>query len=129
MYLLGNEFTVYTDHQALVSAFLVHLKSQTKGLLARWYLRLARFLPKMQLEHKPGSVNAAADALSRAPLPVGQRTEEQTTTTDSVVLCVADNANPSMLQVQQEQSQDPALRRLIEFLRNETLPENPSEAQ
>jgi len=83
----------------------------------------------MQLEHKPGSVNAAADALSRAPLPVGQRTEEQTTTTDSVVLCVADNANPSMLQVQQEQSQDPALRRLIEFLRNETLPENPSEAQ
>ena len=34
VYLLGNEFTVYTDHQSLVSAFLVHLKSQTKGLLA-----------------------------------------------------------------------------------------------
>jgi len=31
---LGNVFTVYTDHQALVSAFLVHLKSQTSGLLA-----------------------------------------------------------------------------------------------
>ena len=34
VYLLGNQFTVYTDHQALVSAFLVHLKSQTQGLLA-----------------------------------------------------------------------------------------------
>ena len=77
----------------------MHLKSHTKGLLAQWYLRLARFLPKMQLEHKPGSVNTAADTLSRAPLPVGQRTEEQTTTTDSVVLCVADNVNPSVQQV------------------------------
>ena len=38
VYLLGNQFTVYTDHQALVSAFIVHLKSQTRGLLARWYL-------------------------------------------------------------------------------------------
>ena len=129
VYLLSNEFTVYTDHQALVNAFLVHLKSQTKGLLARWYLRLARFLLKMQLEHKPGSVNAAVDALSRAPLPVGQRTEEHTTTRDNVMLCVADSANPSMQQVQQEQSQDPSLGRLIEFLRDGTLPKNSSEAQ
>ena len=35
VYLLGNPFTLYTDHQALVSAFLVHLKGQTRGLLAR----------------------------------------------------------------------------------------------
>ena len=43
--LLGNNFTVYTDHQALVSAFIPHMKSQVKGLLARWYLKLAPFLP------------------------------------------------------------------------------------
>ena len=43
VYLLGNVFTVFTDHQVLVSAFLVHLKSQSRGLLARWYLRLSRF--------------------------------------------------------------------------------------
>lgn len=33
VYFLGNSFTVYTDHQSLVSIFLVHLKSQTRGLL------------------------------------------------------------------------------------------------
>ena len=69
VYLLGNDFTVYTDHQALVSAFIPHLKSQVKGLLARWYLRLSRFLPKMKLQYKPGVANKVADALSRAPLP------------------------------------------------------------
>ena len=44
IYLLGNNFMVYTDHQALVSAFIPHMKSQVKGLLARWYLKLAPFL-------------------------------------------------------------------------------------
>ena len=53
VYLLGNQVTVYTDHQALVSAFVSQLKSQTKGLLARWYLRLSRFIPLMKLEYKP----------------------------------------------------------------------------
>ena len=33
VYLLGNEFTVYTDHQSLVSAFITHMKSQSHGLL------------------------------------------------------------------------------------------------
>lgn len=39
VYLLGSKVTVYTDHQALVSAFIFipYLKSQTKGILARWY--------------------------------------------------------------------------------------------
>ena len=68
VYLLGNKVTVYTDHQALVSSFIPYLKSQTKGLLARWYLRLSPYLPNIILEHKPGSVNKAADALSRAPV-------------------------------------------------------------
>ena len=129
VYLLGNEFTVYTDHQSLVSAFLVHLKSQTKGLLARWYLRLARFLPKMRLEHKPGTVNTAADALSRAPIPGGQLTGQQTIGQDNVVLHVTDNNRSGMEQVQQEQRQDPVLAKLIDYLRDGTLPEDSSEAQ
>jgi len=31
VYLLGNTFTVYTDHQALVSAFLPHMKKSFVG--------------------------------------------------------------------------------------------------
>ena len=57
VYLLGNGFTVYTDHRALVSSFISHMGSQTKGLLAQWYLRISRFLPKIHLEYKPGSTN------------------------------------------------------------------------
>ena len=40
-----------------------------KGILARCYLRLSQYFPSVTLEHKPGSVNKAADALSRAPIP------------------------------------------------------------
>ena len=43
VYLLGNKVTVYMDHQALVSSFMPYLKSQTKGTLARWYLRCLPF--------------------------------------------------------------------------------------
>jgi len=53
VYLFGHPVTAYTDHQALVSAFLSQLRSQTKGLLARWYLRLSQFLLLMKLEFKP----------------------------------------------------------------------------
>ena len=41
VYLIGSKVTVYTDHQALVSSFISYLKSQMKGILARWYLRLS----------------------------------------------------------------------------------------
>lgn len=75
VYLLGNSFTVYTDHQALVSAFIPHMKSQVKGLLSRWYLKLQPFLPKMKLEFKPGLANTVADALSRAPLTAPSKGE------------------------------------------------------
>ena len=40
VYLLGNSVTVFTDHQALVKSYVPYLKSQTKGILACWYLRL-----------------------------------------------------------------------------------------
>ena len=40
VYILGNQFTIYTNHQSLVSAFISHMKSQSRVLLARWYLRV-----------------------------------------------------------------------------------------
>ena len=67
VYLLGHPVTVYTDHHVLVSAFISQLKGQTKGLLASWYLQLARFILLMKLEYKPGRANVVADGLSQAP--------------------------------------------------------------
>ena len=68
VYLLDNKVTVYTtDHQALVSAFVSHLKSQTRGLLVRWYLKLSKFLPQLELKYKSGIWSIATDALSRPP--------------------------------------------------------------
>ena len=123
VYLLGNHFTVYTDHKALVQSYLPYLKSQAKGMLARWYVRIARFLPGMKMEHKPGSSNIVADALSRAPV------SDTTQGNPSEVLVVTEgNADPLLKLVQDEQRKDAYLAALIEFLENKKLPDNPDEA-
>jgi len=57
VYFLDNQVTVFTDHQAVVISYLPYLKSQTRGILAHWYLRLTRFLPAVRLEYKPGRTN------------------------------------------------------------------------
>ena len=108
VYLLGNNFTVYTDHKALVSAFISHMGSQTKGLLARWYLRISRFLPQMRLEYKPGSANTVADSL----------VENKESTT---VLQVT-KETPCLKLIQEQQKQDQELSDLIEYLCDKLLP-------
>ena len=117
VYLIGSTTTVYTDHQALVSSFLSYMKSQTRGLLARWYLRISCFLPNIKLEHKQSSVNCVADALSRAPVQ----------TTDVLWVSHAHAGNTLMCQVQSQQRQDSELLRLIDCLENRTLPKDPQE--
>ena len=99
-----------------MSPFISHLQSQTRGLLARWYLRLSRFLPNLKLEYKPGHQNTAADALSRAP--VG----------NSSVLTVSAEGNGNcvndlvMGRVQAEQRKDPEVCKLINYLERAELP-------
>ena len=134
VYLLGHAFTVYTDHQPLVSAFIVHLKSQTRGLLARWYLRLARFLPDMKIEYKPGATNVVAYALSRAPT-LGNSDGTSNTTEGSNVFAVERNSvvqspqpDAMLQQVQLEQRKDSDLLQFIDFLTDKRLPSDTHDA-
>ena len=123
VYLLGNQFTVYTDHQSLVSAFLTHMKSKSRGILAQWYLRISRFLPKMMLEYKPGTANVVTDSLSRAPLPGDAK--------EMIVLHVpADPEGESLLKsVREQQRQDKELDQLVRYLQNRELPIDEQAAQ
>ena len=101
-----------------MSPFISHLQSQTRGLLARWYLCLSWFFPNLKLEYKPGHQNTAADALSRAP--VG----------NSSVLTVSAEGNGNcvndlvMGRVQAEQRKDPEVCKLINYLERAKLPED-----
>ena len=59
-YLLGREFIVRTDHQALV--WLFSLK-ELKGRIARWIEILSQF--NFSIQYRPGKKHRNADALSR----------------------------------------------------------------
>ena len=117
---------MYTDHQALVIAFIPHMKSQVKGLLARWYLKLAPFLPKMKLEFKPGLANTVADALSRAPLPASPQEEGRVMQLSQQVV---EPSEALLYQVQQQQKEDPELAGLYSYLKTRRLPEDPQLAK
>ena len=88
-------------------------------------MRIARFLPTLKLEHKPGSANVVADALSRAPAADVRDS--------NAVLVVSEGLSvdrPNNLQfVQEQQREDSELVKLIKFLEIKELPSDPTEAK
>ena len=118
--------TVHSNHQALVSSFIPYLKSQTKGLLARWYLRLSPYLPNITLEHKPGRVNRAADALSRAPLPGAS---QGLILTNEMLQIEVTEVEPLMARIGRLQREDQDLVQLIVYLEKKKLPQEPGEVK
>ena len=85
-YLVGRNFTVYTDHRALV-----WLKSaKHTGRLERWALKLQEY--DFDIIHRPGKNNFVADALSRIPYPDDDGTEKA----DSQSIACVENS-PSCL--------------------------------
>ena len=63
-YLLGRQFTVKTDHQALV--WLFSLK-EPKQRISRWIEILSAY--NFSIEYRPGNKHGNADAMSRCPNP------------------------------------------------------------
>ena len=62
VYLLGGEFVIQTDHRALQR--LTKFKNHNIRLM-RWSLALQPYI--FQVQHRKGTYNANADALSRLP--------------------------------------------------------------
>ena len=86
--------------------------------MARWYLRLAPFLPNLTLEHKPGTANQPADALSR--LPKSQ---------DRVLQIEVDVVGSTMNRIQASQKEDSEVLQLIEYLDHQALLQDPITAK
>ena len=63
-YLLGREFAVRTDHQALKWLFSM---KEPKGRIARWIEALSPF--NFSISYRPGKQHLNADAMSRCPEP------------------------------------------------------------
>ncbi len=68
-YLYGRHFTLYTDHQPLLTLLSERqvMNSQASGRIQRWALLLSMY--EYTLAFKPTSKQGNADALSRLPLP------------------------------------------------------------
>ena len=93
------------------------MNSQSKGLLSRWYLKIAQFLSDLVLEHKPGKLNEAADALSLAPM----LNEESL---DGRVLIVSFNLEEQLIQqICDQQSKDQEIVGITDYLEKK-LPED-----
>ena len=67
-FLFGKKFVMYTDHKPLLGLFSerCELPVRAAARVLRWALLLSAY--DYTLQHRPGSSNANADALSRLPL-------------------------------------------------------------
>ncbi|KAK3751268.1 hypothetical protein QZH41_002432 [Actinostola sp. cb2023] len=103
-YLYGRHFVVHTDHSAL--KWLMKIKEPT-GRLARWSLLLQQF--DFTIEHRAGTSNGNADALSRRPY-------HNVSTLSPTELPVE--------RVRLQQRRDPELADLIVYLEDDSLPKS-----
>lgn len=100
-YLFGKHFTIVTDHHSL--CWLSGLKDPS-GRLARWALRLQEY--DVTIVYKSGHKHKDADSLSRNPLP------------NDTLSFEASIAVVSFSDLQEEQSRDPEITKLVQAQRN-----------
>ena len=113
-YLLGQKFTVRTDHHAL--QWLTKFK-EPKGQVARWLESLAEFEI-----HRPGKAHVNADVLSRRPCNQCGLVEQE-----HLVSTVSESTSSwipkwSQTELQEAQCKDPDIKKVITWLVHKTLP-------
>ena len=117
-YLLGMEFVIVTDCQALI---YLHEKKTLKPQIARWYSLLMEYT--FTIKHRKGEKMAHVDALSRGPVEDAS---------DTIMEC-GEKLNVFHIsrvdEVDQVQRSDEGLKELIEILSKHVDERNPQEAR
>ncbi len=110
-YILGNQCTVYTDHEALQQLMTI---KEPKGRKARWQIALQVY--NLESKYKPGKHNIKANFLCR----MNSHLKANALTTDSEPPC------PNM---RDAQLQDPEIGTVLTFLTTGKVPEGSMEAE
>ena len=115
MYLFGCSFTLYTDHQFLMSIF--HLRKSIPVVTAAWLQRYALFLTGYDytIEYKNTKVHSNADGLSHPPLVQESRDEEVVNPVGVFNLMQFDPLPVTVDNVRRETQRDPVLAQVYEM--------------
>jgi transposase InsO family protein len=129
-YLIGNKFTIRTDHNAL--KWLMSVKDHNAQLM-RWALMLLEY--EFEIVHVKGKTNVVADALSRAPINLiatvnEEQKQKQMDSEDGSKITEVDIISGDKLElIKQMQTQDEELMPIILYLIDGSLPGDGKEAE
>ena len=119
LYLLGQSFTVISDHKPLEGIFN-HPTSQTNARIERWNLRLQTY--DFILKYRPG-IDNPADFLSRHPVnPSHVKTDHEKTIAEEYVNFLIDNAVPKAVtssEISAVTANDPTLQAVVRALKSD----------
>ncbi|UYV83534.1 K02A2.6-like [Cordylochernes scorpioides] len=114
-YLYGRDFKIITDHKPLLGIFNPNkpIPQMLSPRMMRWSLTLASY--SYQIEHRPGRMNANADALSRAP---HEKTSKETPEPVDVFLIETNEESPlEAKEVAKLTQEDSVLGIIVEWTR------------
>ena len=120
-YLYGHQIILETDHAPLKWLLKTAKSSDGSSRLHRWASALQEY--NYDIYHKTGKNNANADALSRSNFDAPQHTPISTLTTPAISKDLK-----TCQSMQEHQLSDSSICPLIDYLKDNTLPLNKTEA-
>jgi len=114
-YLAGRHFVIYSDHKPLMHLFNASkaIPTMASAWLQRWSLMLSSY--DYEIQYRPGSEQANADACSRLPLPDVPTSVPQPAETILVMEHLA-NTPVSTKQINNWTRQDPLLSKVMHYV-------------
>jgi transposase InsO family protein len=112
-YIYGQKFVLCTDNEALKEIFSPNKNTSklSASRLQRWAVQLSMY--EYEIKHVPGKLNAAADAMSRLPLPEVTTVEEIYSMSESLLPLV------SKEHVKEKTQSDVILKQVLDFVQTQ----------